>query len=112
MASRGCKVDSSSDCLYGHFPLTNRLDVNQVPLELNRQDFTLNLDLQGTSDPVYIRNPKKDIPPFHNKMRRNELQSLSTKALTHILTLKTHVMNLIKSDTYLSQNYCFMFLLK
>ena len=44
---------------YGHFPLTNRFGIDQVPLELNRRDFTL--DLEGSTDPVHIRGPKKDI---------------------------------------------------
>ena len=58
MASRNCKFRSLVDC-YGHFPLKNRFGGDQVPLELNRRDFTL--DLQGTTDPVHIRGPKKDI---------------------------------------------------
>ena len=58
MASRNCKFRSLVDC-YGHFPLKNRFGGDQVPLELNRWDFTL--DLQGTTDPVHIRVPKKDI---------------------------------------------------
>ena len=41
------------------FLLKNRFGGDQVPLELNRRDFTL--DLQGTTDPVHIRGPKKDI---------------------------------------------------
>ena len=58
MASRNCKFRSFFEC-YGHFPLKNRFGVDQVPLELNRRDFTL--DLQGTTDPIHIRVPKKDL---------------------------------------------------
>ena len=58
MASRNCKFRSLMDW-YEHFPLVNRFGGDQVPLELNRRDFTL--DLQGTTDPVHIRGPKKDI---------------------------------------------------
>ena len=58
MASRDCKFRSFFEC-YGHFPLKNRFGVDQVPLELNRRDFTL--DLQGTTDPIHIRGPKKDL---------------------------------------------------
>ena len=58
MASKECKFKSSMEC-YGHFDLTNRFSIDQVPLELNRRDFTL--DLKGTTDPVHIRGPKKKI---------------------------------------------------
>ena len=58
MASKECKFRSFREC-YGHFPLSNRFGVDQVPLELNRRDFTL--DLKGTADPIHIRGPKKDI---------------------------------------------------
>ena len=44
---------------YGHFPLPNRFGVDQVPLELNQSDFTL--DMKGTADPIHIRQPKKAI---------------------------------------------------
>ena len=52
MASKNCKFKSFFEC-YGHFPLQNRHDVDQVPLELNRRDFTL--EVRGTTDPVHIR---------------------------------------------------------
>ena len=37
----------------------NRFGVDKIPLELNRRDFTL--EERGTTDPVYIRGPKKDL---------------------------------------------------
>ena len=58
MASRNCQFRSLFDC-YGHFPLKNRFGVDQVPLELNRRDFTL--ELQGTTDPVHIRRSKNSM---------------------------------------------------
>ena len=39
--------------------MQNRFGVDQIPLELNRRDFTL--EERGTTDPVYIRGPKKDL---------------------------------------------------
>ena len=53
-----CKYKSDKQ-RYGPFPLGNRLGVDQVPLELNQRDFTL--ETKGTTDAVYIRGPKKDI---------------------------------------------------
>ena len=58
MASKDCKFRSFFEC-YGHYPLQNRFGVDQIPLELNRRDFTL--EEQGTTDHVYIRGPKKDL---------------------------------------------------
>ena len=55
MASKNCKFKSFFEC-YGHFPLQNRHAVDQVPLELNRRDWTL--EVRGTIDPVHIRGPK------------------------------------------------------
>ena len=57
MASKDCKFKSFFRC-YGHF-LQNRFGVDQVPLELNRRDFTL--EERGTSDSEHIRGPKKDL---------------------------------------------------
>ena len=54
------KCENKSDKeRYGPFPLGNRLGVDQVPLELNQRDFTL--ETKGTTDAVFIRGPKKDI---------------------------------------------------
>ena len=53
-----CKYKSDKQ-RYGPFPLGNRLGVDQVLLELNQRDFTL--ETKGTTDAVYIRGPKKDI---------------------------------------------------
>ena len=53
-----CEYKSDKE-RYGPFPLGNRLGVDQVPLELNQRDFTL--ETKGTTDAVFIRGPKKDI---------------------------------------------------
>ena len=53
-----CEYKSDKE-IYGPFPLGNRLGVDQVPLELNQRDFTL--ETKGTTDAVFIRGPKKDI---------------------------------------------------
>ena len=53
-----CEYRSDKD-RYGPFPLGNTIGVDQVPLELNQRDFTL--ETKGTTNAVYIRGPKKDI---------------------------------------------------
>ena len=58
MASKDCKFKSFFQC-YGHFLLQNRFGVDQLPLELNRRDFTL--EERETTDPEHIRGPKKDL---------------------------------------------------
>ena len=58
MASEQSKFKSFVET-HGHFSLQNRFGVDQVPLELNQSDFTL--DLNGTADSVHIQQPKKGI---------------------------------------------------
>ena len=66
MASKDCKFKSFLQC-YGHFLLQNRFGVDQVPLELNRRDFTL--EERGTTDPEHIRGPKKDLNKRHARIQ-------------------------------------------
>ena len=75
MASKNCKFKSFFEC-YGHCPLQNRHIVDQVPLELNRRDFTL--EVRGTTDPVHIRGPKKDL---------DKRQILKLRLLLHLKVL-------------------------
>ena len=58
MTSKDCKFKSFFQC-YGHFLLQNRFGVDQVPLELNRRDFTL--EERGITNPVHIQGSKQDL---------------------------------------------------
>ena len=58
MPRKNCKYKTSKE-RYGHFPLMNRFVMDQVPIELNRRHFTL--ETRGTTDPIHIRGPKKDL---------------------------------------------------
>ena len=54
---RNCKFERDED-RYGHFPLTNRFGMDQVPLEIDRRNTTL--EHQGSCG-IYIRGAKKDL---------------------------------------------------
>ena len=70
MASKDCKFRSFFEC-YGHYPLQNRFGVDQIPLELNRRDFTV--EEQGTTNPAYIRGPKKDLDKLQATIQGDQI---------------------------------------
>ena len=62
-----CRLNSNKE-RYGPFPLINRFGVDQVPLEMNQRDYTL--ETRGTTDAVFIRGPKKDIEKRQATLQR------------------------------------------
>ena len=57
MSDRQCKFSSDKD-RYGHFPLKNRFALDQVPLEVNNRNTTIE---QVGTDIVHIQGPRKDL---------------------------------------------------